>query len=326
MKEQEFAIGVDLGGTNTVVGFVNNRGDCVEEISFPTQTKDGPQKYIEELADRIAGMHGRIPQKSECMGLGIAAPHVSYSNGMIVAPANLDWGPVNLISLLAERFDLPVAALNDANAAALGEMGCGAARGLTNFVLVTLGTGIGSGVVAAGHLLTGARGLAGEFGHMIAVRDGRECGCGRRGCIETYASARGIVRTALELMSQRNTATMLANERPADLTSERIYIAAKNGDLIARTTFDKTARILGGTLADLAACVDPEAIILSGGVMRAGETLLDPVKKYFEDNLLYTLKEKIPILPSMYPEGQAAVIGACLWLRQQIGLAGEPSW
>jgi glucokinase len=320
MENREFTVGVDLGGTNTVIGFVNIHGDFIAEVSFATQTKAGPGKFVEGLARRIKEMQDKLPDDCECLGMGIAAPHVSYTTGKIVAPANLGWGEVNLISMLSDHLDLPIAVLNDANAAALGEMGYGVAKGLRDFVLITLGTGIGSGIIANGQLLVGARGLAGEFGHMTAVCDGRECGCGRRGCVEAYASAQGITRSALELMSDIKTSTVLEREKFSDLTSEKVFMAAQKGDSLAREVFEKTALILCGSLADMAACFDPEAIVLSGGVVRAGNTLLKPLRKHFEESLLHIFKGQIPILISKYPEGQAAVLGATLWLQQSIEL------
>jgi glucokinase len=223
-----------------------------------------------------------------------------------------------LVRLMSEYYHLPAAVTNDANAAALGEMMYGQAKGMQNFIVVTLGTGLGSGIVVNGSLIYGHDGLAGELGHTIVEPGGRQCGCGRRGCLEMYASSRGICRTVFELLAQRLEDSELRQISFNELTAEKVYEAAQRDDSLARAAFDYTGRILGRALADAVACFGPEVIILFGGLAKAGALLFEPVQRYFEDNLLHIYKGKTKILPSSELKCSIAVLGACALIQKEV--------
>ncbi|HSP88182.1 MAG TPA: ROK family protein, partial [Ignavibacteriaceae bacterium] len=225
-------------------------------------------------------------------------------------PPNLKWGVVNVVEIVNQYFDLPVAITNDANASAIGEMLFGAAKGMKNFIVITLGTGLGSGIVVDGKLVYGADGFAGEIGHTVFDPNGRLCGCGRKGCLETYSSSTGIRRTVMELLSNSNLDSVLRDISFDDLDSKMIYSAALAGDKIALEAFDYTAKVLGLKLADAVAHTSPEAIILFGGLALAGDLILIPTKKYMEENLFHVFKNKVKILPSGLQNCNAAVLGA----------------
>lgn len=305
----EFALGIDIGGTSTVFGLVNRRGEILRQDKMETSVYDTSIDYIDALCRRLKMMiessdAGRIA------GIGIGAPNGNFYTGEIKDAVNLPWkGSIPLARLVEERMGLKTTITNDANAAALGEMSYGAARGMKDFVMITLGTGLGSGIVANGQLIYGADGFAGELGHIIAVRGGRRCNCGRNGCLETYASATGVVRTARELLASYKEPSVLKDTSIA-LTSKWISEAAEQGDPLALQIFDYTAEILGQSLADIVATTSPEAFILFGGLSKAGKLLLDPVHKYLEANLLSIYKNRVSVLPSLLPDSDAAVLGA----------------
>lgn len=305
----EFALGIDIGGTSTVFGLVNRRGEILRQDKMETSVYDTSIDYIDALCRRLKMMiessdAGRIA------GIGIGAPNGNFYTGEIKDAVNLPWkGSIPLARLVEERMGLKTTITNDANAAALGEMSYGAARGMKDFVMITLGTGLGSGIVANGQLIYGADGFAGELGHIIAVRGGRRCNCGRNGCLETYASATGVVRTARELLASYKEPSVLKDTSIA-LTSKWISEAAEKGDPLALQIFDYTAEILGQSLADIVATTSPEAFILFGGLSKAGKLLLDPVHKYLEANLLSIYKNRVSVLPSLLPDSDAAVLGA----------------
>jgi glucokinase len=243
-------------------------------------------------------------------GIGVGAPLANQGTGSIENAANLPWqGIIPIARLLQEAFQLPVAITNDANAAALGEMMYGIAQGIKDFILITLGTGIGGGIVSGGHLLYGHDGLAGEIGHVIAVRGGRLCGCGRRGCLETYASATGMVHTAQEWLEKENTPSLLRN-MPPPLTALSIARAAGQGDAVALRIFEDTARILGEAMANVVALLSPQAIVFFGGLAHAGNLLLEPAHRYMEQNLLHVHKHQVAFLRSVLPDADAAILGA----------------
>lgn len=301
------ALGIDIGGTGTAFGLVDRRGNVVTRGSMPTKGHNTVGDYIAALR---AHLHPLISDAGmdNIAGIGIGAPNGNYFTGEIVFAPNLPWhGIIPLARLVNEELGLKTTVTNDANAAAIGEMMYGAAKGMKDFIIVTLGTGVGSGFVANGELIYGHDGFAGELGHVIAIRDGRKCGCGRHGCLETYTSATGIVRTAEEWLAQRNDDTLLRGQQ---LTSKKIQEAAAAGDEMALDIFDYTGKILGQTLADAMAITSPEAIILFGGLAKAGDLLMDPVKKYFEANVLKIYANKVSFLRSAFEEDDAAILGA----------------
>lgn len=305
----EFALGIDIGGTNTVFGIVNRRGEILRQEKMQTTGYDTVAEYIEALSGRLRPLISG-PEVERIVGIGVGAPNGNFYTGEILNAVNLPWqGSIPLARLLQEATGLKTTITNDANAAALGEMSYGAAKGMKDFVMITLGTGLGSGIVANGQLIYGHDGFAGELGHVIAVRDGRRCNCGRSGCLETYASATGVVKTARELLAESKEPSVLRDSSVA-LTSKSIAEAAETGDGLALQVFEYTARILGQTLADVVATTSPEAFIFFGGLSRAGKLLLDPVRLNLENNLLGIYKNKVAILGSLLPDSDAALLGA----------------
>lgn len=307
-----YVLGIDIGGTNTVFGIVDARGTVIASGSIKTRKHEKFEDYINELYEEATKLLVTHDAVGKLAGIGVGAPNANYYTGNIEDAANLQWkGELPLGAMLETRFGVPVAVTNDANAAAIGEMTYGAARGMKDFIMITLGTGVGSGVVCGGNLIYGADGLAGELGHVIARRGGRPCGCGRRGCLETYCSATGVVRSALEFLDAQPEIPSIMRSIPSDeLTSKDVYDAAKSGDKIALNVFNFTGRILGEMLADFAAFTSPEAFILFGGLAKSGEMLMKPLHESFEANLLSFQKGKIKILPSELKEADAAVLGA----------------
>ncbi len=304
---QALTVGIDVGGTNTAFGIVNRRGEIISKGSISTRAHATVQDFVQALA---AALHPHMVAAGtgNIAGIGVGAPNGNYYTGEIAFAPNLPWsGVIPLAKLINSETGLPCTLTNDANAAAIGEMTYGAARGMNDFIVVTLGTGVGSGFVANGKLIYGHDGFAGELGHVIAVRGGRECGCGRRGCLEAYCSATGIVRTATEWLSNRTDESMLRKGTP---DARSIHNAAMNGDALALELFDYTARILGETLADTVAVTSPEAIIFFGGLANAGEMLLTPTRKYMEENMLNIFKNKVKLLQSALPDADAAILGA----------------
>jgi glucokinase len=311
MATIDVTLGVDVGGTNTALGFVDRNGKCVIESSIPTNAHEPAETLVARLDARIKEMLVPLADRYQLKGIGIGAPNANYYRGTVESPPNLQWqGVVNLVSLFKKYYDLPVAVTNDANAAALGEMLYGAARGMTEFIVITLGTGLGSGIVTHGELVYGADGFAGEIGHTVVDPKGRECGCGRRGCLETYASATGICRTVSELLADRRAESELRGIAPRDLTAKMIAEAAARGDRIAREAFEYTGRILGMKLADSVAHMSPEAIILFGGLANSGPLIFEPTRRHLEASLLNIFKNKVKVLPSALQEGNTAVLGA----------------
>lgn len=307
--KRRLAIGIDIGGTNTSYGIVDERGRLVAKGTMFTTGHESVQLYIAYLQKMLLPMIEEVGREN-IVGVGIGAPNGNYYTGEIVFAPNLPWkGIIPLASVVTGALKLKTVLTNDAKAAAIGEMTYGAAKGMKNFIMVTLGTGLGSGFVANGQLIYGHDGLAGELGHTIAERNGRKCNCGRYGCLERYASATGIVLTAEQWLSERNDASMLREYR-GNLTSKLIHEAGDKGDKLALEIFDYTAKMLGQSLADAVAITSPQAIVLFGGLARAGELLMTPLKKYFEENLLPIYRDKIDIIHSALPEADAAILGA----------------
>ena len=306
---QALALGIDIGGTNTAFGVVNRRGEIVDKGSVPTTGHDSVHHYIASLEKALGPVLDKAGRHNFA-GAGIGAPNGNFFTGEIVFAPNMPWrGVIPMAKLVSEALNLKATLTNDANAAAIGEMIYGAAKGMKDFILVTLGTGVGSGFVANGQLIYGHDGFAGEIGHVIAVRDGRRCGCGRNGCLETYTSATGIVRTAEQWLAERNDATALRVQQ-GKITAKSIHEAALQGDAVALEIFEYTGKILGQTLADAVAITSPEAIIFFGGLAKSGEMLLGHVRRHMEDNLLNIYKNKIALLESALPDADAAILGA----------------
>ncbi len=318
MQKKALTVGVDIGGTNTVVGFVNSYNTYLFETSFPTEAEKGIEDFLERLFKSINFNYNHFADKYNISGIGISAPGVNYLTGVIESAANLNWGRVVLADKVKKYFDLPVVFLNDANAAALGEQQLGAASGMKNFIVITLGTGVGSGIIVNGQLLYGQDGLAGEVGHSIVELNGRKCRCGKKGCLETYISATGLKRTVFKYLCDLNYESELRKIDYDSLTGERISEAAMKGDLIALKAFDFTADILGRALSNMVSFFNPEAIILYGGLVEAGNLILEPVNRYFENYLLNMYKGKVKVLKSDLQNGKAAVLGACSFVRQEI--------
>ncbi|MEK6650753.1 MAG: ROK family protein [Bacteroidota bacterium] len=310
MARTELTLGVDIGGTNTVLGYVDRMGRLAGETTIPTHAHQPAPLFFERLHDAAVRLGGTLPGRWELVGVGVGAPNANYYKGTIEQPPNLSWDYVDVVGEMGHLVKVPVAVTNDANAAALGEMLFGAARAMKDFIVITLGTGLGSGIVANGQLIYGADGFAGEIGHTIVDPDGRECGCGRKGCLEAYASANGLRRTVHELIATSLDESELRGVAFNDLTSKMVAEAAARGDHLALEAFDRTARILGFKLADSVAHTSPEAIILVGGLAAAGDLLLKPVKRYLESYLLNVFKNKVAVLPTGLPDGNAAVLGA----------------
>ncbi len=315
MPSRELVIGIDIGGTNTSVGIVDREARISYRIELPTEAEKPAEMLFERIFKKLERRLQKLSAESKIVGIGIGAPNGNYYTGGIENPPNLKWGNVNLVKLAKKYIDLPVAVTNDANAAALGEMLFGAARGMKDFIEVTLGTGVGSGIVVNGELVYGHDGFAGEMGHVIVRRNGRLCGCGRRGCLETYASAPGLRRTVFEKLSQTNEESVLRDIPFNDLTSKMVYDAALEGDRVAMASFELTGKILGETLADAVAYFSPEAIVLFGGLAAAGDFIFIPTKQHMEHNLLPIYRNKVKIIPSGLPEGDAAILGsaALIW-------------
>jgi glucokinase len=310
MNKLNVVLGIDIGGTFTKFGFVDKAGTFISEDSIPTNASEPAELFFPRLFSKVDEVFSSLQKKYNLTGIGIGAPNANYYKGTVELPPNLNWGTVDVIEIVKCRYSVPAAITNDANAAAIGEMLFGAARGMKDFIVITLGTGLGSGIVANGKMIYGHDGFAGEIGHTIYDPNGRECGCGRKGCLETYASASGIRRTVFELLGSSRQESILRKISFEEMTSRMIYEAAVSGDKLALDAFDYTGRVLGLKLADSVAHFSPEAIILFGGLASAGDILFNPVKHYLEENLLNIFKNKVKVLPSGLSEGNSAVLGA----------------
>jgi len=309
---KEVAIGIDIGGTNSALGIIDRDGNCLAESCISTQTHKEIELYLKDLVHDVHRVLDDLNEIVVVKGIGIGAPNGNYYNGTIEYAPNLIWkGVIPLVELMKKHFDFPSIVLtNDANAAAIGEMIYGGAQGMKNFIMITLGTGVGSGIVINGSLVYGHDGFAGEIGHVLVDTMGRECGCGRRGCLETYASAPGIKRTVFELLADSSTPSQLRSISFDKMNAKSIHNAALKGDKIALDAFDFTGEILGKVLADCVAFSSPEAIFLFGGLANAGDFIFKPTKHYLEENLLKIYKNKVTLLPSKLNGAHAAILGA----------------
>ena len=307
-----FVVGIDVGGQTSKIGVVDARGTVLAQTVIRTDTYDTVDPYIAELAAAVKKVIAEAGVEGKVRGIGVGAPNGNYYTGTIENAPNLVWGRqrVEFAKLLSEAMGgLPVALTNDANAAAVGEMTYGAARGMKNFIMITLGTGVGSGIVINGEVVYGHDGFAGELGHTIAVRNnGRACGCGRSGCLEAYCSAMGVARTAREWLELSDEPSLL---RGLDsIASKDVYDAAKEGDKLALKVFEFTGKILGRSLADFIAFSAPEAIVLFGGLARAKEFLTEPILESMNSNVLGLWRNKVELVYSQLKESDAAILGA----------------
>jgi len=311
MKMHEVAVGIDIGGTYTKFGLITRAGQVLWKDSIPTEANRPAELLFDRIFAALKNFFSTSPEKYRIRGVGIGAPNANHYTGRIENPPNLSWKSVDLVELVHQHeARLLVEVTNDANAAALGEMIFGNARNVKDFILLTLGTGLGSGIIANGALIYGHDGFAGEMGHLTVVRNGRPCGCGRRGCLETYVSAPGIVRTVRELLAASKRESVLDKIPTEKMESIDIYQAALIGDAIALEAFEVTGRILGETLSDAVAYLSPAAIFLSGGLAEAGDLIFKPAKAHMEKNLLPVFQNKVKILPSGLPQGEVALLGA----------------
>ncbi|MDD2436837.1 MAG: ROK family protein [Massilibacteroides sp.] len=311
--DKPYVVGIDIGGTNTVFGVVDARGTILFSGSIKTGKYGDVNDYVAELGKGLSLVIDQAGGKEKIKGIGVGAPNGNYFNGCIEFAPNLPWkGKIPLAQLISEAVGgIPVSLTNDANAAAIGEMTYGAARGMKDFIVITLGTGVGSGIVIGGNLVYGHDGFAGELGHVIMRRhNGRLCGCGRYGCLEAYASATGVARTAREYLEIRKEDSLLREIKEDEITSKDVYDAAIKGDKIALEIFEATGTILGEALADFVAFSSPEAIILFGGLTKAGDLIMNPIKASMNKNMLKVFQGKTKLLFSQLKESDAAVLGA----------------
>ena len=312
--DKPYVIGVDLGGQTAKFGIVDARGNVLKQTAIRSNSQNKPEEFIRDLAEGIKKLIDKEYSIEDIRGIGVGAPNGNYYTGCIENAANLTWAKnqiVHFADMLSERVGVPVALTNDANAAAVGEMTYGAARGMKNFIMITLGTGVGSGIVINGDVVYGHDGFAGELGHTCAVRNnGRICGCGKTGCLETYASAMGVARTAREILELTDRKTLLRNIPAENITSKDVFDAAIQDDEVAKDIFTFTGRMLGEKFADFVAFSAPEAIILFGGLTKAGDLIYKPIVESMNLNLMPIWRGKIKVLFSTLNESDAAILGA----------------
>lgn len=311
--EKPYVAGIDIGGQTSKLGIVDARGTVLAQTSIRTDIHKDVNLFIEDLCHALEKLAEKTGGLSKVRGIGIGAPNGNYYTGTIENAVNLVWGggvAIPFAKLMRDKLEIPVALTNDANAAAVGEMTYGAARGMKNFIMITLGTGVGSGIVINGDVVYGHDGFAGELGHTTAVRyNGRLCNCGRTGCLETYASAIGVARTAKEWLESSDEPSILRGISD-NITSKDVYEAASQGDKMAIRIFEFTGKKLGESFAEFVAFSAPQAIILFGGLSRAGDMILKPIVEHMNANLLHLWKNKIDVFFSQLKESDAAILGA----------------
>lgn len=318
METQEtmkpYVIGLDLGGTNSVFGIVDSRGEIKATTAIKTQAYNQVEDYVKASVEALQVIIDEVGGIDTIKGMGIGAPNANYYEGTIEYAPNLVWAHdsvVPLASMFEQALGVPVAITNDANAAAVGEMTYGVARGMKNFIMLTLGTGVGSGIVVNGQLVYGCDGFAGELGHVIMRREnGRPCGCGRKGCLEAYCSATGVARTAREMLAKTDEPSLLRNLKPEDITSLDVSLAANKGDKIALEVYAFTGEMLGEACADFAAFSSPEAFVFFGGLTKAGELIMKPIRESYDRHVFHAFKGKAKFLVSSLDGSSAAVLGA----------------
>jgi glucokinase len=311
--EKKYAVGIDVGGTNTKFGVVDRNGNILQQDRMRTDTHENAENFVTELESKLTPMIDSFGGNKAFVGIGMGAPNANYYSGTIEYAANLKWkGIIPLGEMMEKKFGLPTRLTNDANAAAMGEMMYGVAKGLKHFITITLGTGVGSGIVIDGKIVLGHDGFAGELGHVTVVPNGRmHKGTGLRGSLESYASATGVRETAIEMLSQNpDVPSLLRNYRIDELTSETVFTCAKQGDKIANEIFEFTGSILGQALANFVMFSSPEAIVLFGGLTKAGSLIMRPTVAAMEANLIQIFKNKVKVMFSNLQEADAAILGA----------------
>ena len=314
LNKKPYVIGLDLGGTNSVFGIVDKDAKIVKSVSIPTTGHGTVEKYVKACVEALQPLIKEIGGIDKVKAMGIGAPNGNYYTGCIDFAPNLPWQEEHIP--LARMFSdalggLRVRMTNDANAAAMGEMIYGAAKGMKNFIMITLGTGVGSGIVINGQVVYGCDGMAGELGHVIVEKHkGRQCGCGRKGCLECYCSATGVARSAREIVSSSDVPTALREIPVDEIESKHVAIAAEKGDPIAKSIFEFTGRMLGEACANFAAFSSPEAFIFFGGLTKAGDLIMDPIRKAYDENVLKIYRGKAQMLVSKLDDAAAAVLGA----------------
>jgi len=307
-----FVVGVDIGGTGTKFGIVDNVGNVLFSSEMSTKKHEQVTTFIDELDVKLIEIIDKVGGVGRIKGIGVGAPNGNIYTGTIEYAPNLPWkGIIPLAKMIQDKTKLPVKLTNDANAAAVGEMKYGAAQGMKDFIMITLGTGVGSGIVSNGQLIYGHDGFAGELGHTIIVPDGRlHPGTGKRGPLESYASATGVTLTAIEILQKSDRPSLLREVPTSELNSKIVFEAASNGDEIAKEVFDYTGKILGMALANFVMFSSPEAIILFGGLTKAGDLILKPTREHLEANVIEIFQNKVKILVSHLKESDAAILGA----------------
>lgn len=309
---QQLAIGIDIGGTGTKFGIVDRNGNILFSSEISSRNHEEVEGFIDELYDNLQDMIERAGGPGRIKGIGVGAPNGNYYTGTVEYAPNLPWrGIIPLAKMIEAKFRLPVVLTNDANAAAIGEMMYGAAQGMKDFIMITLGTGVGSGIVANGHLIYGHDGFAGELGHTIIIPNGRlHEGTGKRGSLESYASATGVRLTALEVLENSTEPSLLRDIPPEEMDSLKVFEAAVKGDQLAKNIFEFTGEILGLALANFVMFSSPEAIILFGGLTKSGDLILKPTREHMEANVIQVFQNKVKILVSHLREADAAILGA----------------
>ena len=311
--DKPYVIGLDMGGTNSVFGIVDQRGNIKSQTVISTKAYPDFKDYVKAAYEALQPALDQVGGIQNIRAMGIGAPDANYYTGNIENAANLAWkGIVPCAQLFEEVFGIPVRVTNDANAAAMGEMTYGVARGMRNFIMITLGTGVGSGIVVDGRVVYGSDGFAGELGHFVIDHsdNARSCGCGRKGSLEAYTSATGVARTAREFLEHSSEASLLRDLVADEITSYDVFKAAEKGDKLALDIFNYTGRILGTACADFATFCSPEAFVFFGGLTKAGEYLMQPLRKAYEENILFLYKNEAKLLISALNGSEAAVLGA----------------
>jgi glucokinase len=308
---KDLTVGIDIGGTNTKYGIVDREGNVLHQGNITTTQYEQFQEFFEAMADALRKGIAELPSSTRIVGIGIGAANGNYYTGNIERATNLKWkGVLPLARMFKDEFGVPCILTNDANAAAVGEMIYGNAKNMKDFVVITLGTGLGSGFVCGGVLLNGHHGIAGEVGHTAVNPNGRYCNCGKRGCLETYVSATGIKRTVYKLLADHLEPSELRGISFDNLNTKMISEAANRGDVVAKEAFEYTGRILGMKLAETVVHTDPEAIFLFGGLSMAGDLIFRPTIKHMEANLMPLFRGKIKVLPSAMHNQAAPILGA----------------
>lgn len=313
MEEKPYVIGLDLGGTNSVFGIVDAEANIIASTSIRTAEQNDLDVYVDNCCKALQPLIEKVGGIDKIKGMGIGAPNGNFYTGNIELAPNLPWkGIVPLSKMFNERLGVPVVLTNDANAATIGEMTYGVAKGMKNFIMITLGTGVGSGIVVNGELVYGCDGFAGELGHTVVDYgpEARLCGCGRKGCLEAYCSATGVARTAREFLTKRNEESELRNIPLDKVTSKDVSVAAEHGDKLARDIYEFTGYLLGRTCANFTAFSSPEAYVFFGGLTKAGNLIMEPIKRGYDENVQNIFKGKAKMLISQLDDAQAAVLGA----------------